>query len=88
MKVRTKIWDVLFDDMDLDNNFELAMGNLDFDALMWEPNTFNDSDHLDMPSSAPHQKMYILEWIQRREESAVEMVVILMILIMRWRRMR
>ena len=51
MKGKTKMWDVFPDDMGLDNSTELALANLDFNDLVLEPVTFDDSDPLEGSSS-------------------------------------
>ena len=42
LKGKTKMWDVFPDDMGLDNSVELALANLDLNALVLEPVTFDD----------------------------------------------
>jgi hypothetical protein len=42
LKGKKKMWDVFLDDMGLDNNFELALANLDFNEPVLEPITFDD----------------------------------------------
>jgi hypothetical protein len=43
--------DLCYDAMGLDNNFELALANLDLNALVIEPLTFDDVDPLEGSSS-------------------------------------
>ena len=51
LKGKTKMWDVFPDDMGLDNSVELALANLDLNALMLEPVTFDD--RVEASSSTP-----------------------------------
>ena len=44
LKGKTKMWYVFPDDMGLDNSVELALANLDLNALVLEPVTFDDGD--------------------------------------------
>jgi hypothetical protein len=50
-KGKTKMWDVFFDDMSLNNNVELALANLDLNELVLESVTFDDGDPLEGSSS-------------------------------------
>jgi hypothetical protein len=54
LKGKTKMWDVFFDDMGLNNNVELALANLDLNELVLEPVTFDDGDPLEGSSSRVH----------------------------------
>lgn len=47
------MWDVFPDDMGLDNNVELALANLDLNAPVLEPITFDDADTVEASSSTP-----------------------------------
>ena len=42
LKGKTKMWDVFPDDMGLDSSVELALANLDLNAPVLEPVTFDD----------------------------------------------
>ena len=53
LKGKTKMWDVFPDDMGLDSSVELALANLDLNAPMLEPVTFDDADTVEASSSTP-----------------------------------
>lgn len=46
------MWDVLPDDMGLENSSELALSNLDINEPVLEPVTFDDGDPLELSTSA------------------------------------
>jgi hypothetical protein len=48
------MWDVLSDDMVLNNSVELALANLDLNEPVLEPVTFDDGDPLEGSSSRVH----------------------------------
>ena len=51
LKGNTKMWDVFPDDMGLDSSVELALANLDLNAPVLEPVTFDDG--VEASSSTP-----------------------------------
>ena len=51
MKGKTKMWDVFYEDMGLNNIVEVALANMDINDPMLEPITFDDSDPLEGSSS-------------------------------------
>ena len=53
MKGKTKMWDVFPDDMGLDSRVELALANLDLNAPVLEPVTFDDGATIEASSSTP-----------------------------------
>ena len=53
MKGKTNMWDVFPDDMGLDSSVELALANLDLNAPVLEPVTFDDANTVEASSSTP-----------------------------------
>ena len=71
LKGKTKMWDVFPDDMGLDSSVELALANLDLNAPVLEPVTFDDG--LEGSSSTPADaKMIEEEDASEAEESSGE----------------
>ena len=84
LKGKTKMWDVVLDDMGLDNSVELALANLDLNDPVLEPVAFDDGDTLEGSSSTPTNAK--LHWIQRRRmqqrRAVVTMTVMLTLMMM------
>ena len=70
LKGKTKMWDVFPDDMGLDNSVELALANLDLNAPVLEPVTFDDG--VEASSSTPADAEMTEEDASEAEESSGE----------------
>ena len=57
------------DDMGLDNSVELALANLDPNALVLEPITFDDADTVEVSSATPADAEMIKEQDASEESS-------------------
>ena len=68
LKGKTKMWDVFFDDMGLNNSVELALANLDLNELVLEPVTFDDGDPLEGSSSTSTNAQIALDIGEEEEE--------------------
>lgn len=70
LKGKTKMWDVFPDDMGLDSSVELALANLDLNAPVLEPVTFDDG--VEASSSTPANAEMAEEDASDPEESSGE----------------
>lgn len=81
------MWDVFLDDMGLDNNFELALVNLDLNEPMLELVTFDDGDPLEGSSSTSIDAYLGLDIEEEQEEEERVVVVVVILMILTWRSM-